>query len=152
MLDIARAKFQVLPRAAVGHREAGVDLAPGLLVDNVDVLSAEDPAEAQRRRIAGRERHGVVGRAEIEVRPAANTVHLPSRAVTDARGGLGHVLRRGLAMPLRVPDLRGEVQPVADVVGTVEVDKTRVRALIGARDLVIDAVSRSRDRREGRLG
>src|SRR5207302_10393640 len=75
-----------------------------------------------------------------------------SRAVTDARGGLGHVLRRGLAMPLRVPDLRGEVQPVADVVGTVEVDKTRVRALIGARDLAIDAVSRSRDRREGRLG
>src|SRR5207244_12585017 len=89
VLDIARTKFQVLPRAAVEHREAGVDLAPGLLVDDVDVLSAEDPAEAQRRRIAGRERHGVVGRAEIEVRPAANTVHLPSRAVTDARGGLG---------------------------------------------------------------
>src|SRR5205814_9624343 len=82
-------------------------------------------------------------RAEIEVRSTADTVQLPLGAIARARLRVGYVPRRGLAMALRVPDLRGDVQPVADMEVTVEVDKARVRALIGARDLVVDAVERA---------
>src|SRR5260370_40971404 len=71
---------------------------------------------------------------------------------TETRIRLGHVLGRRLAIAFRIPDLAEECPRLGGLPVGVEVDESRRCALIGPRDLVVNAINSARDRREVRLG
>src|SRR5262249_54937109 len=131
------------------HVPGGIELGPGLLVDGVDVLAAEDPAEGQRPRITRREGLRVIGAGETPVRRTGSSIQRPTGAAALARQGLGDVLRRGLAVAFGPAQLAFELHVVGDLEVAVEVDERRGRRLVRAGDLVVDAVESPRGWREG---
>ena len=147
MIRVAHTELQSLQRPVI-EREVAVDLAPHLLVEHVEVLIAEDPAE--RHRYAARRGRGIDGVAEVPVGSGGDAVQHVGGAGADAGIGFEHVLVGRAAVTGRDAYLGEEGEFVGRLDVHVEVAEVGARTLVGARDLVVDPVRRAGDRRERR--
>src|SRR5215469_12929336 len=139
VLRVARAELQILPgTAGIRQVERAVQLGPGLLVDGVDILGAEYPAEHQVLRVARREWLGVIGVRNTPVRRTRYPVERVHRTVAEPRLGLGDVLRRALAVALGPADLAVEPEVLGDDEIAIEVDEAGVGRRVRAGDLIVD--------------
>src|ERR1700680_1342878 len=137
---VAHAELQVLPGAVVDLVVA-VDFRPLFSVFDVNVLSAENPAEADRPAAGSRRR--VVGVAQVEVGSGAEAVQLVAGTAAESGLSLRYILGGRLAVAPGVTDLAEEGECAAGIPSRVKIDEIGRRGFVRSRDLIVDAIERA---------
>src|SRR5262249_4130002 len=114
MFRVARAEPEVLPLAAIGDVNGAIELRPGLLIESVDELTAEYPAEGEIFGMTRRKWLRVIDARQSPIHVARDPIQGPEGASADSRSSLRDILRRRLAVTLGPADLPVEAERLRD--------------------------------------